>query len=622
MLELTIAITLLLFGSLALTLAYKLYRKVLVYKEYARSIISDLLQAKRSVEASIDTLRRSIGVLDYKNRPQVRSRIQLLTGRCAKQKSERPYSLDQLVRSIDLNHKVAAASGEQIAICSLALGESFQAAILPCIESHEQFARKRGYGYVLLDKPPPFMLRPPAWMKIPLITKLLSQGKKYICFIDADAMVTNYERAIESYFKILEDNDACILLTEDDGGINTGVMFVRNCIETLALLDLIWMYDADVTNPTWEQFALKMIMEDFPEVCSRLLVDPDQRNFNSFPVERSLFHATSPQAIWSLGDFICHFSGIRQPHLSSFIERYARSLGTPPTIITAPSVASLTPKTPVTFDRPTGTVTFSKLGDWGEFGNQLFQISVSLGYAAHHKAKVMLPHWRCRRGEVDYGTAFPRISKYYGSPPASTLYTEPNFTYSQIPFQPHIDLRGNFQSERYFAHVRDEVVTLFSEPTWITPKLDAYCREHGFVNFDAMHFRTYGRSAHDQPSVMAQLPESYFLAAMAELSASEPLVIATDNKPFVLDFLHRHSISRPVHILTFADSMLDFYMLSRANRIAISNSSFSWWAAYLGKSKDTVIAPHRYFWFSGEARKDPFWDPRDLYPDNFHELVF
>jgi len=30
--------------------------------------------------------------------------------------------------------------------------------------------------------------------------------------------------------------------------------------------------------------------------------------------------------VWSWNDFICHFSGIRQPHLQSFVERYERAL--------------------------------------------------------------------------------------------------------------------------------------------------------------------------------------------------------------------------------------------------------------------------------------------------------
>jgi hypothetical protein len=33
------------------------------------------------------------------------------------------------------------------------------------------------------------------------------------------------------------------------------------------------------------------------------------------------------------------------------------------------------------------------------------------------------------------------------------------------------------------------------------------------------------------------------------------------------------------------------------------------------------LAPHRYFWFTRDARKSPHWDTRDLYPANFQELV-
>ena len=93
----------------------------------------------------------------------------------------------------------------------------------------------------------------------------------------------------------------------------------------------------------------------------------------------------------------------------------------------------------------TPTVTFSNLGKRGQFGNQLFQISAVLGYAAKFGAVARLPQWRCKLSGRDYGAVFPTVTSYYGSCEGA-LYNESNMMFIEIPFAPRIDLNGNFQS--------------------------------------------------------------------------------------------------------------------------------------------------------------------------------
>ena len=58
---------------------------------------------------------------------------------------------------------------------------------------------------------------------------------------------------------------------------------------------------------------------------------------------------------------------------------------------------------------------------------------------------------------------------------------------------------------------------------------------------------------------------------------------------------------------TGTDSPLDMYMMSQCDNAIIANSSFSYWGAYLGKTKDTVIYPNRW-WNMPEGNPDLFWD--------------
>ena len=150
-------------------------------------------------------------------------------------------------------------------------------------------------------------------------------------------MITNCAKSVESYFRRLVEADACMLLTEDEDGVNSGVMFIRNCVKTKALIELIWLYDADVGNNTWEQFSLRFSIDNFPEVRRQILVEFNPKEFNSFPLEREIVFQRRRRSVGRGGRFICHFSGIREPHLSRYIERYARALKIDDAVATPPS---------------------------------------------------------------------------------------------------------------------------------------------------------------------------------------------------------------------------------------------------------------------------------------------
>jgi hypothetical protein len=271
--------------------------------------------------------------------------------------------------------------------------------------------------------------------------------------------------------------------------------------------------------------------------------------------------------------------------------------------------------------RALSRVTFSGLGRYGQFGNQLFQISAVLGYAAKNGCRPVLPRRRGARGGFEYGDHFPQLNPYFGRC-SGTVYREPNFAYNEIPFIFNVDLKGYFQSEKYFKSIKSEIREIFKEPAFAEAELNSYCIEHQLVEFNAIHFRFYNDPLKDKGAPLVALPDSYFLNAMERFGSSRPLVIATDDKLKIREFLARNCITDRVHVLTFDHPLLDFFMLARADRIAIGNSTFSWWAAYLGKQKSEILAPDRYYWFDPIERRKSFENTKDLYPDNFKELIF
>ena len=55
---------------------------------------------------------------------------------------------------------------------------------------------------------------------------------------------------------------------------------------------------------------------------------------------------------------------------------------------------------------------------------------------------------------------------------------------------------------------------------------------------------------------------------------------------------------------TGEDSWADMALMSKFNNIIIANSTFSWWAAWIGPNNKTVICPR--FFVHGDANSDIF----------------
>ena len=62
-------------------------------------------------------------------------------------------------------------------------------------------------------------------------------------------------------------------------------------------------------------------------------------------------------------------------------------------------------------------------------------------------------------------------------------------------------------------------------------------------------------------------------------------------------------------------NLMTLYCLSQCDSVIMSNSTFSWWGAWLGKRKEKVIVPP--FWFGRAGPRDL----EDLIPDRWEVLT-
>ena len=162
-------------------------------------------------------------------------------------------------------------------------------------------------------------------------------------------------------------------------------------------------------------------------------------------------------------------------------------------------------------------------------------------------------------------------------------------------------LRGYFQSWRYFDDVsnnlRSNVRKLTSPSPWFRAMLGELDERQG--NYAVVHVR---RGDYLRPAVMQEmgvLSVPYYRTALEKLQVADDthLLIFSDDDSEAhsigRQLARPHTVVNPPHESVPIESML---LMSQAPVIVCANSSFSWWAAYLGERLNQRVAvPSKWF---------------------------
>jgi hypothetical protein len=256
------------------------------------------------------------------------------------------------------------------------------------------------------------------------------------------------------------------------------------------------------------------------------------------------------------------------------------------------------------------------LGRLGRFGNQLFQYMFLRTYAQRHNLDYQVPAWI---GQDLFGHADPPIERKL------PVFLERVHHDIDDTFIPHlqsplanVDVEGFFQYHTsYYAPQREFIESLFQP----VPRVQKICcemverlRDFG-DEIVAMHLRRgdYGFSH------FFIAPGEWYGQWIEEHRAHwrrPVLYVATDDEMQARRELagynivtQRDLVSAP---LPFPDYFLDFYILTCASAVAISNSSFSFAACLLNRNAKVFMRPVLQF-----QRLVPFepWNSKPLLQD-------
>lgn len=233
-------------------------------------------------------------------------------------------------------------------------------------------------------------------------------------------------------------------------------------------------------------------------------------------------------------------------------------------------------------------ISFSRLGRLGRLGNQLFHIAATKGIAERNNTGAIFPPWQYQQYFTDEFLTLP-------IPPNQEVYTEPGFHYTEPHVSQHTDLNGYFQSAKYFP--KDY------KPTFDRRYLDMMRAKLPMGENICIHIRRGDYVGHKE---YYQLPPHWFVSALLTIDGWEKknVIIVSDDLPYCR--VHFECLPN-AHFIPGTE-IEHLILMSLCDYHIISNSSFSWWGAYLSNSK-RVIHSGELFRGSYAAK-----DTKDFYP--------
>lgn len=265
-------------------------------------------------------------------------------------------------------------------------------------------------------------------------------------------------------------------------------------------------------------------------------------------------------------------------------------------------------------------ITFSRLGNMGRLGNQLFQIAFCWGLRVKHGCDLQLPQWEYAKYFRNYAQMIPQ---YTEAPAIHYTLREGPFHYTHEWFDNYgrrfkdetIDLVAWGQSRKYWEHCVDDIKRLFEFSDEMKIKSVPTIPESSFIRKRLAISIRRGDFCNNPNYDL--LPATYYIQALLEhfpdFRKNYTLMFFSDD----IEYCKLHFSCLPnAYFAEGVDAIHQLFLMSRCNDAIISNSTFSWWGAMLMQfnNKDAKVIRPGYI-FAGPLLETH--DDRDYWPEEW-----
>lgn len=285
------------------------------------------------------------------------------------------------------------------------------------------------------------------------------------------------------------------------------------------------------------------------------------------------------------------------------------------------------------------TIGMNNLGKNGRLGNQMFQYASLVGIAKQCGFDFRIPD--CSKSEVfEYHSGQSIVCENhhlqhcfemlhcgdrYGLIDGDEVELHDSHEFCEELFTQcpnHVTLNGYFQTEKYFKNAEKLIRLDFRFKQHIIDQVNLYYEKHlkeNPVSIVVRHFNSqfdYSGCENNHYNI----PFSYYEKAIEILGKDRKYIICSNNIELCKEqeiFQSDNFVFNEVVPSDIYKGYFDLCLISKCKDFIISNSTFSWWGAWLSDNKSKrVIAPTP--WYGPQLQHI---NTDDLYPDEWEKIV-
>jgi Glycosyl transferase family 11 len=230
-------------------------------------------------------------------------------------------------------------------------------------------------------------------------------------------------------------------------------------------------------------------------------------------------------------------------------------------------------------------ISFSKLGNYGRLGNQLFQYAFLRVTAQRLETTFFCPAWEGEQifdlQDAAFRAAAPTgILHHFDSAP------EGGFCQRALEIADHSEIQGYFQSEKYYPD-KSLVKSWYSFRPELAQSVDSLFPPSLLENAVSISLRLdqdYAKTREYFPLY----PPSYYRRGLQRATTAGPVLVFADRPDLAKTFVAT-VVGADCRVVEGLNPQQQLYLMTRCRANVITNSTFAWWGAWLNPRADRIV---------------------------------